>query len=130
DLGIRAQHARRGRRDQNALRREASRRDGRHGEVREAAGRRRLRQSLGEGARAPRRRGRRRELHPRDVEVSRQELRTRSENDLFDLAMSDVSTAFIRSMQADGYNVTLDKYLAMRLFGIDVDFVRTMNSLK
>jgi len=44
--------------------------------------------------------------------------------------MSDVSTAFIRSMQADGYNVTLDKYLAMRLFGIDVDFVRTMNSLK
>jgi len=51
------------------------------------------------------------------------------ENDLFSLAMSDVSTSFIRAMQAEGYNLTLDKYLAMRIHGIDVDFVRKMNSM-
>lgn len=51
------------------------------------------------------------------------------ENDLFNLAMTDVSTAFIRSMQAEGYNVSLDKYLQMRIHGIDADFVRKMNSI-
>lgn len=62
-------------------------------------------------------------------ELKRHRENQSEESDLFSLAMSDVSTSFIRSMQAEGYNVTLDKYLSMRMFGIDLNFVRTMNSL-
>ena len=51
------------------------------------------------------------------------------ENDLFNLAMTDVSTAFIRSMQAEGYNVSLDKYLQMRLHGATPEFAEEMKRL-
>lgn len=48
---------------------------------------------------------------------------------LFTLALHDVSTAFIRSMQAEGYRETLEKYLAMRIFDITPEYIREMRSL-
>ena len=48
---------------------------------------------------------------------------------LFTLALYDVSTAFIRSMQAEGYRETLQKYLTMRIFDITPDYIREMRSL-
>ena len=48
---------------------------------------------------------------------------------LFTLALHDVSTAFIRSMQAEGYRESLDKYLAMRIFDITPEYIREMRSL-
>lgn len=48
---------------------------------------------------------------------------------LFALAIHDVSTAFIRSMQAEGYHETLEKYLAMRIFDITPEYIREMRSL-
>jgi hypothetical protein len=60
--------------------------------------------------------------------------RRKHENDdeettLFTLALHDVSTAFIKSMQAEGYKTTLEKYLTMRIFDITPEFVREMRSL-
>lgn len=51
------------------------------------------------------------------------------EEELFSLAVLDVSTAFIRSMQAEGYKVTLDKYLEMRIFNVNPDYIGEMRSL-
>jgi hypothetical protein len=51
------------------------------------------------------------------------------EETLFTLAMHDVSTAFIRSMQAEGYHETLEKYLSMRIFDITPEYIREMRSL-
>jgi hypothetical protein len=51
------------------------------------------------------------------------------EEQLFTLALFDVSTAFIRSMQAEGYNETLDTYLSMRIFDITPQYIREMRSL-
>ena len=48
---------------------------------------------------------------------------------LLHLAIHDVSTAFIRSMQAEGYRVSLDKYLAMRIFRVTPELVREFRSL-
>jgi hypothetical protein len=48
---------------------------------------------------------------------------------LFALTIHDVSTAFIRSMQAEGYHETLEKYLAMRIFDITPEYIREMRSL-
>ncbi|HEX8152562.1 MAG TPA: hypothetical protein VF698_05525 [Thermoanaerobaculia bacterium] len=46
------------------------------------------------------------------------------ENDtLFQLAMHDVSTDFIRSMRAIGYDVPLDKYIAFRIFRVTPQLV-------
>jgi len=45
---------------------------------------------------------------------------------LFTLTMLDVSTAFIRSMQAIGYDVPLDKYTEFRIFDVDPDYVAEM----
>jgi len=58
--------------------------------------------------------------------------RSEAENDersLFTLALHDVSTAFIKSMQAEGYRVSLEKYLAMRIFDITPEYIREMRSL-
>lgn len=49
--------------------------------------------------------------------------------DLFVLALHDVSTDFIRSMQAAGYKVTLEKYMAFRIFNVTPEYVREMASL-
>lgn len=48
---------------------------------------------------------------------------------LLQLALSDVSTAFIQSMRAAGYNVSLDKYLAFRIFNITPAYIRELNDL-
>jgi hypothetical protein len=45
------------------------------------------------------------------------------DDDLFQLAYHDVSTAFIRSMQAIGYRETLDKYIAFRIFRVTPELV-------
>lgn len=51
------------------------------------------------------------------------------EEDLFTLALHDVSTAYIKSMQAIGYKTTLEKYLTMRIFNITPEYVHSMESL-
>ncbi|HKR65182.1 MAG TPA: hypothetical protein VJZ00_15735 [Thermoanaerobaculia bacterium] len=51
------------------------------------------------------------------------------EETLFTLALFDVSTAFIRSMQAEGYRETLQKYLEMRIFNITPEYIHEMRSL-
>ena len=56
--------------------------------------------------------------------------RSRSEEDeLFALTMHDVSTAFIKSMIAEGYRVTLEDYVSMRIFDITPEYIREMRSL-
>ena len=49
--------------------------------------------------------------------------------DLMNLALFDVSIDFIRSMQAIGYDETLDQYVAFRIFGVDPDYVREMGKV-
>jgi hypothetical protein len=51
------------------------------------------------------------------------------EDQLFAFAMHDVSTAYIRSMIAEGYKVSLEEYLTMRIFDITVEYIREMRSL-
>lgn len=51
------------------------------------------------------------------------------EDTLFTLALHDVSVAFIRSMQAEGYRETLEKYLSFGIFGVNPEFVRELRSL-
>jgi hypothetical protein len=51
------------------------------------------------------------------------------EEDLFTLALHDVSTAYIRSMIAEGYKVDLDDYLSMRIFEVTPEYIREMRSL-
>ena len=48
---------------------------------------------------------------------------------LFTLAVHDVSTAFIKSMIAEGFRVTLEEYLSMRIFDITPEYIREMRSL-
>jgi hypothetical protein len=48
---------------------------------------------------------------------------------LMTMAMLDVSTAFIRSMQAEGYRVSAEKYLSMRIFHVTPELVRELRSL-
>lgn len=48
---------------------------------------------------------------------------------LLDLALIDVSTGYIRSMIAEGYEVTLEEYQSMRLFDVTPTHVREMRSL-
>jgi len=45
------------------------------------------------------------------------------------LAIFDVSSSFIRSMQAIGYDVPLDKYVEFRIFSVDPAYVRDMASM-
>jgi hypothetical protein len=51
------------------------------------------------------------------------------ETELFTLALHDVSTAYIKSMQSLGFKTTLEKYLEMRIFDITPEYVREMRSL-
>jgi predicted metallopeptidase len=51
------------------------------------------------------------------------------DEDLFMLALQDVSTAFIKTMINEGYKVSLEKYLAMRIFDITPEYIREMRSL-
>lgn len=51
------------------------------------------------------------------------------EEDLMTLAMLDVSTAYIRSMQAIGYREPLEKYLSMRIFKVTPELVAELRQL-
>src|SRR2546430_3538030 len=51
------------------------------------------------------------------------------EDDLFSLAMHDVSTAFIREMHSLGNKENLDQYIAFRIHGVSPEFVRELRSL-
>jgi hypothetical protein len=56
--------------------------------------------------------------------------RKRTEDDkLFTLAALDVGTDFIRSIQAEGYKLSLDKYIKFRIFNVTPDYIREMRSL-
>lgn len=56
--------------------------------------------------------------------------RARSQDEqLFALAIHDVSTEFIRAMRALGIDGTLDQFIAMRIFDVTPEFVREMRSL-
>jgi hypothetical protein len=48
---------------------------------------------------------------------------------LFSLAVHDVSSAFIKEMQALGYKEDLDRYIAFRIHGATPQFVRDLNAL-
>ena len=48
------------------------------------------------------------------------------ERGLFALAIFDVTTDFIRSLQAIGYSVPLEKYEAFRIFDVDPEYVHDM----
>jgi hypothetical protein len=50
-------------------------------------------------------------------------------HELYTLALFDVSTSFIRSMQAIGYDVPAEKYIAFRIFAVDPAYVRDMASV-
>lgn len=51
------------------------------------------------------------------------------EETLLALTLFDVSSAFIRSMQAEGYRVELNDYLAMRIFEVTPELVRELRTL-
>ena len=66
------------------------------------------------------------------IDMKREKRRHRDwdeEEELFALAMHDVSTAFIKSMIAEGYRVSLEDYLTMRIFDITPDYIREMRNL-
>ncbi len=66
------------------------------------------------------------------IETKREKRRHRDwdgEEELFALAIHDVSTAFIKSMIAEGYRVTLEEYLTMRIFDITPEYIREMRNL-
>lgn len=48
---------------------------------------------------------------------------------LFAMTLFDVSTAFIRQMRAEGYNVDLDDYVAMRIFKVTPQYIHAMADL-
>jgi hypothetical protein len=51
------------------------------------------------------------------------------EEKLMTLAMLDVSTAYIRSMQAIGYRETLEKFVSMRIFKVTPELVAELRQL-
>ena len=51
------------------------------------------------------------------------------EDRLFSLAMHDISTDFIRTMQSLGYRQTLEQYIAFRIHGVTPEFVRELQAL-
>lgn len=64
-----------------------------------------------------------------DRHHGRDEKKRSEEEDLFTLALHDVSTSFIRTMQAEGFKVSLEKYLEMRIFDITPQYIKEMRSL-
>jgi hypothetical protein len=51
------------------------------------------------------------------------------DDEMFALAIFDVSTDFIRSMQKLGYDVPLDMYEQFRIFDVNPDYVRAMSEV-
>jgi hypothetical protein len=66
---------------------------------------------------------------PFDLDGRHRRREQTEEEDLYSLAVHDVSTAFIKSMIAEGYKTTLEKYLEMRIFDITPEYIREMRSL-
>jgi hypothetical protein len=66
-------------------------------------------------------------LHSLGVEFAPK--RGNDEQELFTLAIFDVSTDFIRSMQKIGYNVPLELYEQFRIFSVDPDYVHEMATM-
>lgn len=66
---------------------------------------------------------------PFDLDGKRKHRDRSEEEELFSLALHDVSTAFIKQMQAEGFKVSLEKYLTMRIFDITPEYIREMRSL-
>lgn len=53
----------------------------------------------------------------------------REDTQLLTMAMLDLSTSFIRSMQSEGYHVPAETYLSMRIFHVTPELVRELRSL-
>ena len=71
-------------------------------------------------------------LRSMGIDMEREKHRDRDwadEDQLFALAIHDVSTAFIKSMIAEGYRVSLEDYLTMRIFDITPDYIHEMRNL-
>lgn len=49
------------------------------------------------------------------------------EDVLFQFAMFDLSTAYIRSMQAEGYRESLETYKKMRIFNVTPEFIHELS---
>jgi hypothetical protein len=64
-----------------------------------------------------------------DGRVRRHHREQSEEERLFAFALHDVTAAYIRSMQAEGYRVSLEKYLEMRIFDITPEYIREMRGL-
>lgn len=54
---------------------------------------------------------------------------TIDDEELFILAVVDVSPAYIRAMQAEGFRVSLEKYMNMAMFRVTPEYVREMRRL-
>jgi len=52
------------------------------------------------------------------------------EEELFAMTIHDVSTAYIKSMIAEGYRVSLEEYLTMRIFDITPEYIREMEQYR
>jgi hypothetical protein len=48
------------------------------------------------------------------------------EDNLFTLALLNVSTAYIKSLQAEGYRESLDQYMRMRIFNVTPQFIHEL----
>jgi hypothetical protein len=51
------------------------------------------------------------------------------EDQLFGLALCDVSVAYIKSMIAEGYRLSLEDYQSMRIFDVTPEYIREMREL-
>ena len=51
------------------------------------------------------------------------------DSQMLTMAMLDVSTSFIRAVQAEGYRVSAERYLSMRIFRVTPELVRELRSL-
>jgi hypothetical protein len=51
------------------------------------------------------------------------------EEQLFGLALCDVTVAYIKSMIAEGYRLTLEDYQSMRIFDVTPEYIREMRDL-
>jgi hypothetical protein len=60
-----------------------------------------------------------------DFEMRRHRGKSEEES-LFSLTLLDVSTSYIRSMLAEGYRETLDTFVEMRLFNVTPDFIHQL----
>ncbi len=70
------------------------------------------------------------ELRKLGLELDLGERRKRSDEDeLFTLAIVDLSPAYIQAMRAEGFNVSLDDYVGMRAVGVTTAYVRDLQAM-